>query len=57
MAREFLALLWGDLMMGLLLRLVDPPASEETGLRARAAASAFLRLRPTVSARGRSEEG
>jgi AcrR family transcriptional regulator len=57
MARQFLALLWGDLMIGLLLRLVDPPAPEEAGLRARAAAAAFLRLRSTESARGRSEEG
>jgi AcrR family transcriptional regulator len=46
MAKQFLALLWGDLMLGLLLRLVDPPTPEEAGLRASDAASAFLRLQP-----------
>lgn len=44
MAIRFLALLWGDLMIGLLLRLVEPPSAEEAGRRARDAASAFVRL-------------
>jgi AcrR family transcriptional regulator len=44
LARQFLTLLWGDLMMGLLLRLVETPTPEEAGRRAREAASAFLRL-------------
>jgi hypothetical protein len=44
MTKLFLALLWGDLMMRLLLRLVDPPTLDEAGLRARDATSAFLRL-------------
>lgn len=47
MAEQFLALLWGDLMMRLLLRLTDPPTREKTKLLARAAASAFLRLHPS----------
>jgi AcrR family transcriptional regulator len=47
MAGQFLALLWGDLMMGLLLRLADPPTPEKTRLLARAATSAFLRLHPS----------
>lgn len=44
MAARFLALLWGDLLMDQLLRLVDPPTPEDTERRARDTASAFLRL-------------
>jgi hypothetical protein len=44
MATRFLALLWGDLIMDLLLRLADPPTPEEASRRARDAASAFLQL-------------
>ncbi|TCR67013.1 TetR family transcriptional regulator [Bosea sp. BK604] len=44
MTMRFLALLWGDLMLGLLLRLADPPTPEEAQRRAREAASAFLYL-------------
>ncbi|MGN6146845.1 MAG: TetR/AcrR family transcriptional regulator [Mesorhizobium sp.] len=47
LARQFLVLLWGELMMNLLLRLVETPTSEEVGERARDAASAFLHLHPT----------
>jgi AcrR family transcriptional regulator len=47
MVEQFLALLWGDLMMGLLLRLTDPPTPEKTTLLARAAADAFLLLHPS----------
>jgi len=46
LARQFLVLLWGELMMNLLLRLVETPTSEEVGERARDAASTFLRLHP-----------
>ena len=46
MVEQFLALLWGDLMMGLLLGLVETPTPREIGRRAREAASAFLRLQP-----------
>lgn len=55
MAARFLALLWGDLMMGLLLRLVDPPTPEEAQRRARDAVAAFLYLQPAEGA-GRSDE-
>jgi AcrR family transcriptional regulator len=47
MAEQFLALLWGDLMMGLLLRFADPPTREQARLLASAATSAFLRLYPS----------
>ena len=57
LAEQFLALLWGDLMMGLLLRLVDPPAPEQARLRARAAASALLCLWPAEDDTIRSDEG
>jgi len=46
LARQFLVLLWGELVMNLLLRLVETPAPEEVVQRARDAASAFLRLHP-----------
>jgi AcrR family transcriptional regulator len=52
MAERFLALLWGDLMVSLLLRLVDPPTPEEASRRARDAASAFLRLQPADARAG-----
>jgi AcrR family transcriptional regulator len=44
LAEQFAALLWGDLMIRLLLRVVDPPTPAEIGSRARGAASAFLEL-------------
>ncbi len=56
MATQFLALLWGDLMMPLLLRLVDPLTPEEAGRRARDTASAFLRLQPGEGTAGHFEE-
>jgi AcrR family transcriptional regulator len=49
MVTQFLALLWGDLLMGLLLRLVDPPSAEDAARRARDAASAFLRLQRSTA--------
>jgi AcrR family transcriptional regulator len=46
MAEQFAALLWGDLMISLLLRIVDTPAPREITRRARSAATAFLQLHP-----------
>jgi AcrR family transcriptional regulator len=46
LSRQFLALLWGDLMVGILLRVRDSPDPTETEDRARSAASDFLRLHP-----------
>jgi AcrR family transcriptional regulator len=56
MVTRFLALLWGDLMVGLLLRLVDPLAPEAAGRRARDAASAFLLLQPAEGHHGFPDE-
>jgi AcrR family transcriptional regulator len=47
MARRFLALLWGDLQMSLLLRLVEPPRPDEIEERAKSAAGALLSLYPS----------
>lgn len=44
MARQFVALLWGDLFMGLLLRLAELPDPAELRRRARGATAALLRL-------------
>lgn len=41
---QFLALLWGDLQVGLLLRIRETPGPTEIERRARAAAADFLRL-------------
>ncbi|SEG95820.1 DNA-binding transcriptional regulator, AcrR family [Nonomuraea solani] len=46
LAEQFAALLWGDLMISLLLRTVDPPDSSGIARQARGAAAAFLRLHP-----------
>lgn len=46
MAGEFLALLWGDLPMRLLLRLAEPPSAEAIDRRAGDAVAAFLALHP-----------
>jgi AcrR family transcriptional regulator len=48
LAEQFAGLLWGDLMVSLLLRLVDTPGPEEITRRARGAATAFLRLHPAT---------
>mgnify|MGYP003778407325 CR=1 FL=1 len=50
LAEQFAGLLWGDLMVNLLLRVVDTPGPEEITRRARGAATAFLRLHPTTGA-------
>jgi AcrR family transcriptional regulator len=44
LAERFAGLLWGDLMIRLLLRVVDPPTPTEIDSRARGAAATFLRL-------------
>jgi hypothetical protein len=46
MAEQFTALLWGNLMIGLLLRVADVPNPNEIKRRARYATTAFLRLYP-----------
>jgi AcrR family transcriptional regulator len=46
MAEQFAALLWGNLMVGLLLRVADAPNPNEIKRRARNATTAFLRLYP-----------
>jgi len=46
MSSRYLALLWGDLMMGLLLRTRAAPGKVEAASRAKAAAEDFLRLFP-----------
>ncbi len=46
MASQFFGLLLGDLQMGLLLGLVEPPATAEIERRARTAAAALLTLNP-----------
>jgi len=48
-AAQFLALLWGDLQMSLLMRVAEAPAPAEIEQRARAAASAVLALYPARS--------
>lgn len=46
MAANFLAVLWGGLLVQLLLRVRDAPTPDEIALRARAATEAMLRLYP-----------
>lgn len=46
MAERFIALLWGDVMLNLLLRVADPPSEGEIRRRAQAATAAFLLLFP-----------
>lgn len=53
MAAQFLALLWADLQLGLLLRLAGPPAPEAAERRAAAAVAALLALYPERVSRGR----
>ncbi len=49
MAERFVALLWGDVMLNLLLRVADPPSEGEARRRAQAATAAFLVLYPMAS--------
>jgi AcrR family transcriptional regulator len=46
MAVEFCALLWGDLLLQLLLRVADPPTPQAMGQKAQGATDKFLRLYP-----------
>jgi len=46
MAVDFFALLWGDLLLQLLLRVADPPTPPAMERKAREAADKFLRLYP-----------
>jgi AcrR family transcriptional regulator len=46
MAVDFFALLWGDLLLQLLLRVTEPPSAAALERKARAAADKFLRLYP-----------
>jgi hypothetical protein len=46
MAIDFFALLWGDLLLQLLLRIVDPPTPQAMEQRAQEAVDKFLRLYP-----------
>ena len=46
MAEQFAGLLWGNLMMGLLLRVADRPNPGDITRRARDATADFLRLYP-----------
>ncbi len=46
MAIDFFALLWGDLLLQLLLRVADPPTPPAMERKAREAADKFLRLYP-----------
>jgi len=49
LAEQFGALLWCDLMLGLLLGVTERPSPRELGGRAHKAANAFLQLHPTPS--------
>ncbi|ABC82645.1 TetR/AcrR family transcriptional regulator [Anaeromyxobacter dehalogenans] len=51
MTREFLALLWGDLAMNLLLRTVKTPNEREIAARSADAARALLALHPAPKRR------
>jgi hypothetical protein len=46
MAEQFGALLWGNQMVNLLLRLVETPTQQEAASRAATAAEAVMRLYP-----------
>jgi AcrR family transcriptional regulator len=49
MAAQFLAILWGGLLIQLLLRVRDAPTADEIDERARAATDATLKLYAPVS--------
>jgi AcrR family transcriptional regulator len=51
MSGRFLALLWGDLMVSLLLRVREAPGTKEIERRAHDAAADFLRLYPAPHGR------
>jgi AcrR family transcriptional regulator len=51
MTEQFLGLLWGDLMIGLLLQAADRPSNGEIARRAREATMGVLHLHPGDSSR------
>jgi AcrR family transcriptional regulator len=51
MTEQYLALLWGDLLMSVLLRLEDVPSGAALKRRAKRATAAFLRLYPPPARR------
>lgn len=51
LAEQFGTLLWGNVMIGLLLRVDDRPTPREAAARARAATETFLQLNQSPSAR------
>jgi AcrR family transcriptional regulator len=52
MVEQFIALLWGNLQIGLLLRIADPPSSAELARRAQRATRAFLKVYPQPDSAG-----
>ena len=54
MAEQFIALLWGGLLVRLLLKVADPPDAREAERRARVATEALLRLHPAANRHGRA---
>jgi AcrR family transcriptional regulator len=48
MAAQFAGLLWGDVLVSLLLRVVQPPNPRELARRAQAATAGLLRLYPAA---------
>lgn len=56
-AEQFTALLWGDLLVNLLLRVADPPPEKEMKRRGRLAAGAVLRLYSTSREHRRRDAG
>jgi AcrR family transcriptional regulator len=57
MAGRFAGLLWGNLMVGLLLRVAQRPSAREITRRARAATAAFLQLYPQPDEAETSRDG
>ena len=49
MSAQFAGLLWGDVLVSLLLRVVQPPTPRELARRARAATEGLLRLYPQTN--------
>jgi AcrR family transcriptional regulator len=46
LAAHFAGLLWGDVLLRVLLKVIKPPTEAEAEVRARAATKAFLQLHP-----------
>jgi hypothetical protein len=49
MAAQFAGLLWGDVLVSLLLRVVEQPNPRELARRARAATAGLLQLYPAAN--------